>query len=51
MKTFDNMISEKLIDNIICENRIYQCQCGFVGREQAAEEHQLKCELPMEQIT
>lgn len=38
-------------DEIICRNRIYQCQCGFVGREQAAEEHQLKCELPMEQIT
>lgn len=41
---------EKSIDDIICENRVYECQCGFVGREQAAEEHQCKCDLSMEQI-
>ena len=37
-------------EDFICKNRVYECQCGFVGREQAAEEHQWKCDLPMEQI-
>lgn len=41
----------KSTDDIICENRIYQCSgCGFVGREQAADEHQAECDNPMEQI-
>lgn len=35
-------------DDVICRNRVYECQCGFVGREEAAEEHQCTCELPME---
>lgn len=38
-------------DDIICRNRVYECLgCGFVGREQVAVEHQLKCENPMVQI-
>ena len=35
-------------DDIICENRVYECEgCGFVGRERAALEHQYKCDNPM----
>lgn len=35
-------------DDSICRNRLYQCDgCGFVGREQDAENHQLQCENPM----
>lgn len=35
-------------DEIICRNRVYECLgCGFVGREQAADEHQAKCDNPM----
>ena len=37
-------------DDIICENRVYECQCGFVGREKKALDHQCECDLPMEQI-
>lgn len=38
----------KSTDDIICENRVYECLgCGFVGRELEAEEHQLKCDNPM----
>lgn len=38
-------------DDVICRNRIYVCLgCGFVGREQAAEEHQIKCDSPMENV-
>ena len=41
----------KTSDDIICENRIYECLgCGFVGREQAAGEHQIECDNPMERI-
>ena len=36
-------------DDIICRNRVYVCQgCGFIGRERKAEEHQVKCDSPME---
>ena len=39
---------EERVDDVICENRIYECLgCGFVGREQKAEEHQIKCDNPM----
>ena len=39
-------------DDIIYRNRIYECLgCGFVGREQEAEEHQIECDNPMRQIT
>ncbi len=38
-------------DEVICRNRVYQCLgCGFVGREQAAEEHQITCDNPMELV-
>jgi len=40
------------VDDIICRNRIYECLgCGFVGREKEAEEHQWKCDNPMELLT
>jgi len=43
-----NNPKSKTIDDVICENRIYECLgCGFVGREQKAEEHQIKCDNPM----
>ena len=38
-------------DNIICRSRIYECECGFVGAEEKALEHQCKCDLPVDQIT
>lgn len=27
--------------DIICRSRIYECECGFVGAEQKALEHQV----------
>lgn len=30
--------------------RVYKCECGFIGAEEKALEHQCKCDLPMEQI-
>lgn len=39
------------VDDIICKSRIYECLgCGFIGSEQEAEEHQIKCDNPMEMI-
>ena len=39
------------IDEVICRNRVYQCLgCGFVGKEQAAEQHQITCDNPMELV-
>lgn len=39
-------------NNIICENRVYECLgCGFVGREQAANDHQTECDNPMKHLT
>jgi len=38
-------------NEVICRNRIYQCLgCGFVGREQEAEQHQITCDNPMELV-
>jgi len=43
---------KSIVDEIICRNRIYECLgCGFVGREPAAEEHQILCDNPMELLT
>lgn len=40
------------IYDLICRNRVYECLgCGFVGREEKAEEHQVKCDSPMRQLT
>lgn len=39
------------IDDVICKTRIYECLgCGFVGSEEKADEHQIKCDSPMRQI-
>lgn len=36
-------------DDVTCRNRIYRCMgCGFIGREKEADEHQVKCDNPME---
>lgn len=37
-------------DDFICRSRIYQCTCGFVGAEEKAMDHQVKCDNPMERI-
>ena len=38
-------------DDIICRNRFYRCLgCGFMGTEKEADEHQWKCDNPMERI-
>ncbi|KKN55034.1 hypothetical protein LCGC14_0586350 [marine sediment metagenome] len=45
------LIRGKSADDIICENRVYKCLgCGFVGLEREADEHQVKCDNPMELI-
>jgi len=42
----------EMSDDIICRNRVFECLgCGFVGREQKAVEHQIKCDNPMRQVT
>jgi rubrerythrin len=42
---------KKTADDILCENRVYQCErCGFTGNEEEAEEHQLMCDSPMRRI-
>ena len=38
----------KSVEDIICESRVYECECGFVGAENSALEHQGECDLPME---
>ena len=44
-------MKDKSIDDIICENRVYECLgCGFVGREHKAVEHQAKCDNPMKLV-
>lgn len=42
------MSEQDHLDDVICKNRVYECLgCGFVGREEKAEEHQIECDNPM----
>jgi len=43
----------KIIDyNKECETRTYKCLgCDFIGMEKSANDHQVICDNPMEQIS
>ncbi len=41
-------LNSKSTHDIMCESRVYECQCGFVGAENSALDHQVECDLPME---
>jgi len=41
--------TESETEDILCRSRIYECLgCDFVGAEEKALEHQIKCDNPME---